>query len=127
MYTVCALRALVIHVSRCSLTHPATPEYQTIVECTSRLNTAVRDQLIDLSAQLLQRNLITASQEGEMRNTMHSPESRAAKLLEFVRNKVKLNPRCYDAFIEALGHDQATNQIILSELKTKYRSLSRSE
>ena len=103
---------------------PATPEYQTIIECTSSLITAVQNHLTDVSAQLLQRNLITANQEREVCNEINSAHSRAATLVGLVRNKVELNPKCYHTFIKALEHDQDTNEAILRQLKSKHHSLS---
>ena len=104
-----------------------TPEYQTLIGCTSILITTVKNHLTDLSALLLQRYLITADQESEMSNNWHYEADRAAKLVELIRDKVEQNPKCYHAFIEALEEDQSTNQDILTQLKTKYDSLSGGE
>ena len=111
----------------CKFACSATPEYQTLIECTSILITAVKNHLTDLSAQLLQRYLITADQEREMSNNWHSEADRAAKLVALVRDKVEQNPKCYHAFIEALEEDQSTHKAILKQLKTKYDSLSGGE
>lgn len=111
----------------CKFACSATPEYQTLIECTSTLITAVKNQLTDLSPQLLQRHLITAEQEREMSNNWHYEADRAAKLVGLVRDKVEQNPKCYHAFIEALEEDQSTNRDILAQLKTKYDSLSGGE
>ena len=107
--------------------HPAMPEYRTIVECTSSLTLAIKNHLTDLSAQLLERHLITAGQESEMRNKLHSPESRAATLVELIRDRVEQNPKYYQIFIEALEADQLANGDILELLKGKYESLSKGE
>ena len=103
------------------------PEYRTIVECTSSLTLAIKNHLSDLSAQLLQRHLITAAQESQMRNKMHSPESRVATLVELIRDRVEQNPKHYQIFIEALEADQLANGDILELLKGKYESLSKGE
>jgi hypothetical protein len=106
---------------------PATPEYQTIIECTSMLTSAMQNHLTDFSAQLLERHLITANQERDACNERNSTYSRAATLVGLVRTKVEQNPKCYRAFIEALEYDQAANRDILTQLKSKYRSLSGGE
>ena len=105
----------------------ATPEYRTIVECTSSLILAIKNHLSDLSAQLLERHLITAAQESQMRDKMHSPESRAATLVELIRDRVEQNSKCYQIFIEALEADQLANGDILELLKGKYESLCKGE
>ena len=110
-----------------TIAHLATPEYRTIVECTSSLTLAIKNHLADLSAQLLERHLITAAQESEMRNKMHSPESRAATLVELIRDRVEQNSKYYQIFIEALEADQLANGDILELLKGKYESLSKGE
>ena len=114
-------------MSRDIVAHPAMPEYHTIVECTSSLTLAIKNHLTDLSAQLLERHLITATQESQMRNKMHSPESRAATLVELIRDRVEQNPKYYQIFIEALKADQLANGDILELLKGKYESLSKGE
>jgi hypothetical protein len=88
------------------------------------LTTAMQNHLTHLSAQLLERHLITANQERDACNKMHSEDSRAATLMGLVRTKVEQNPKCYHAFIEALEYDQDTNRDILAQLKSKYHSLS---
>ena len=110
-----------------TIAHLATPEYRTIVECTSSLTLAIKNHLADLSAQLLERHLITAAQESQMRNKMHSPESRAATLVELIRDRVEQNPKYYQIFIEALEADHLANGDILKLLKGKYESLSKGE
>ena len=62
-----------------------------------------------------------------MRNGMHPEATRAAKLVELIRDKVEQNPKCYHTFIEVLEQDQMTNQDILEQLKEKYDSLSGGE
>ena len=62
-----------------------------------------------------------------MRNKMHSPESRAATLVELIRDRVEQNPKCYQIFIKALEADQLANGDILELLKGKYESLSKGE
>ena len=111
----------------CKFTCSATPEYQTLIECTSMLITAVKNHLTDISAQLLQRHLISADQEREISHNWHYEADRAAKLVGLIRDRVQQNPKCYDVFIEALEEDQSTYQDILTLLKTKYDSLSGSE
>ena len=62
-----------------------------------------------------------------MRDKMHSPESRAATVVELIRDRVKQNPKYYQIFIEALKANQLANADILEQLKGKYESLSKGE
>ena len=62
-----------------------------------------------------------------MRNKMHSEESRAARLVELIRDKVEQNPKSYHMFVNALEADQLANQDILELLKEKFESLSKGE
>ena len=55
---------------------------------------------------------------------MHSNANRATKLVEFIRDKVKENPKNYHTFIEALEADLFTFKDVLEKLKEKYDSLS---
>ena len=59
-----------------------------------------------------------------MSNRMCSEESRAAKLVELVQDKVEQNAKCYWTFVEALDANRLANADILEVLKDKYESLS---
>ena len=48
---------------------------------------------------------------------MHSESDRAAKLVDFVLNKVELAPEYYSVFTEALEVDKVTNIQVLKLLK----------
>ena len=95
-----------------------TTEYQTIKKCTPQLITAFKHNLAKLSGHLLSKGLITADQSHELRNQMHSESDRAAKLMDFVLNKVELAPvECYNRFVEALEKDKHTYELVLDLLK----------
>ena len=130
-HEIFAIYSIILSLISCyyyfTFKHPATPEYQTIIECTSALTTAMQNHLTDISAQLLQRHLITANQERDACNEMHSAHNRAATLVGLIRSKVEVNPECYHAFIAALEYNRDTNQDILLQLMSKYHSLSGGE
>ena len=62
-----------------------------------------------------------------MRNRMQPEASRAARLVELIRDRVEQNPKSYHKFIEALEADEPTYGDILEQLKEKYESLSRAK
>ena len=97
-----------------------TTEYQTIRKCTPQLIIAFKHNLTELSGHLLSKGLISADQGSELRNQMHSESDRAAKLVDFVLNKVELAPECYSIFTEALEVDKPTNDQVLKLLKETY-------
>ena len=117
-----------IHVSITS-THTHTdstnsPEYETVIQCTSMLRTAVQDHLLTLSGHLLGRHLISPEQDGELRNERHSESSRAAGLVKMVQGRVKLSPKWYHTFIEVLEREEDNFKDILKYLKDTYSSLT---
>ena len=100
-----------------------TAEYQTIRKCTPQLKIAIQHTLTKLSGHLLSGGLITADQGGELRNQMYSESDRAAKLIDFVLNKVELVPRYYKIFISALEEDKLNNEVVIKFLEETRCSL----
>ena len=99
-------------------------EYSTLIDLTVDLRLAVRPHLISLSGALLATRLISADNEAELRNTVHSEAERSAKLIELVQNKVKQTSRHYHTFIGILkgDADHYVYQDILQKLEQTYRS-----
>lgn len=54
---------------------------------------------------------------------MYSESDRAAKLIDFVLNKVELAPRYYKMFISALEEDRLNNEVVLKLLEETHCSL----
>ena len=73
-----------------------------------------------LSGQLLSKELITVDQSRQLRNLMHTESDRAAKLVDFVLNRVELNSGYYRIFIKCLEEDQENNRQILEILNGAY-------
>ncbi|MCG8626608.1 MAG: hypothetical protein MJE68_31985, partial [Proteobacteria bacterium] len=80
-------------------------EYEVLIRHTVDLQVAVMDNLTPLGAQLVSAQIITPSQYREIRNPHQPVDERGADLVEYVRNKVFLNPRHYHAFIDILKRD----------------------
>ena len=93
-------QSLVGHIDH-SLTSKS-DEYSTITSCTGDLRLAVQPHLLSLGARLIETNLITPDHESELRNEMHTEAIRAARLVELVQLKVKLNPDNYHTFLSIL-------------------------
>ena len=104
-----------------------TPEYRTIIQCFPKLIGAVQHDLGALSAELLAAGLITENNHSTLKNKHVDEPDRAAELVEFVRNKVKLDPRNYYKFIEVLKERKAEHESILTILDKKYKELSNGE
>ena len=100
------------------------PEYNTIIQCTPKLRTAVKGHLTVLSGRLLENYLVDSEKESDLRNEFHSESKRAAWLVELVLDKVKLNPASYHTFVKVLEEDKDAFMDILELLSTTYRSLT---
>ena len=104
-----------------------TPEYRTIIKCTPKLISAVKNDLGALSGELLAAGLISEDNSSALKNNHIDEPHRAADLVEFVRNKVLLDPRNYNKFIEVLKEREAEHETILKILDEKYKELSSGE
>ena len=76
-----------------------TPEYRTMLHCTRALRTAVQPHLFILGASLISEDLISTDNDSDLRNTMHSEPGHAARLVEILQLKVKLEPQNYHTFV----------------------------
>ena len=95
-----------------------TPEYRTIIQCTPELTAAVKDDLTSLSGELLAAGLIAEDNAGKA--------ERAARLVEYVRNRVSLDPGNYHSFIQVLEKRKDDHKNILKILDEKFRELGES-
>ena len=100
-----------------------TPEYRTMIQCTPHLEIAIKNQLTTLSGELLAVGLLSTDNAGALRNQTIDEADRAAKLVEFVANKVCLNTSDYLLFVEVLQKRRTDNKSILPLLEQTYRSL----
>ena len=54
---------------------------------------------------------------------MYPESDRAARLIDFILNKVELARECYNKFIKVLEEDKHTNEVVLKLLKNTYKPL----
>ena len=101
-----------------------TAEYRTIINCTPVLVTAVQSNLAELSSYLLRQHLITSDNDRELRNGMYLKRERAARLVELMQDKVKLNPDNYYTFIKILEKDRRYYRDILEVMKKTHDALT---
>ena len=87
-------------------------EYQKIIERGPQLLVALKDHLDALSVALLAVHLISDNHAAEVTIPSRTCEQRACRLLELVRNKVKLNRANYDVFVCALKKDPQYEHIL---------------
>ena len=99
------------------------PEYQTIVQCTSDLLTAMKPTIHSLSGDLLQAGLITSDNYGLVTNVALDGADRASQLLSFIRNKISLDKNNYYIFIHILSRRSTDYREIISILHKKYMAL----
>ena len=102
------------------------PEYRTIVQCTPDLVTALRNDLVPLSGEFLEAGLITDDNAAALRNQFIINADRAAQLVEFVRDRVLLDPKNYVSFIQVLKQRQDDHKDILEILDKKYKECGES-
>ena len=86
-------------------THTYMAEYQKILQNGPQLRVAFQDHLVSLSDLFMSVGLISSDNASEVTNRAISTPHRASKMLEFVRNKVKLNKENYRVFVKALQQD----------------------
>ena len=110
-------------VSRTLKKKMANAEYKTLVQCTQKLRTAIQGDLVNLSDQLLAAGLISADSSSVLRNRLLTESERAAKLVALIINRVQLNPRSYNTFIDVLSHESHHYSDILRILNETYSSL----
>ena len=103
-----------------------TPEYRTIIQCTPELTAAVKDDLTSLSGELLAAGLIAEDNAANLRNQFIGKAERAARLVEYVRNRVSLDPGNYHSFIQVLEKRKDDHKNILRILDEKFRELGES-
>ena len=100
-----------------------TAEYKTIIKCTSKLTTAVKNNITALSGHLLSNELISSDNDTDLRNTQLSELDRAAKLVQLVRCRVQLSPVNFHKFIKVLEEEKQNYEHIIVDLKETFDSL----
>ena len=99
------------------------PEYCTIVQCTSDLLTAIKPTICTLSADLLGVGLITPDNYCLVTNVALDVADRASQLLNYIRNKVSLDARNFDIFLQVLSRRSSDYREIISILHEKHMAL----
>ena len=92
-------------------------EYKILIHHTVDLQRAVKDNLTPLGAQLVAAEIITPDQSREIRNAHRPVNERGADLVGYVQNKVRQDPRHYQAFLGALWSDPSQYGGILTKLE----------
>lgn len=100
------------------------PEYHTIIRCTPLLEDAIRNDLTKLCGEISAVGLISPDNASELRDPRSGTVTeRAAKLVERIANRVKVNSKDYVLFIQALTRRWVENENILQELEKMYKTL----
>ena len=99
-----------------------TPEYKNLKKYMPQIVTALQTDLTTLSVQLVSKNLISEENASHLRNEHLNQNDRAADLISFVLNQVRLNPENYKAFISVLKESGShfNDIIILLEQQVAY-------
>ena len=77
-------------------------EYQKILKLGPQLRLSFQDHLDVLADDLLAAGLISSDNGAEVRNPHLTAGLRASRLLELIRNRVRLSGKNYDVFVKAL-------------------------
>lgn len=97
-----------------------TPEYRTIIQCTPELTTALKNDLVSLSGELLAAGLISDDNSAAIRNPFVDASQRASQLVGFIRNRISLDTANYHSFIRILKQREDDHKEILQILYKKY-------
>ena len=81
-------------------------EYQKILKCGPALRLAFQNHLLPLAEDLVAVGLISVDNQSEITNVNQPEPNRAGRLLEFIRNKVRLSATYYYTFLEVLKKDE---------------------
>lgn len=100
-------------------------EYRTIVQCTPDLTTALKYDLVTLSGELFAAGLIAEDNAAALTNEIVGTATRAAQLMEFVRNRISLDTKNYLSFIQVLLKRRDDHENILNILDRKYNELGK--
>ena len=88
--------------------------YDRIVRCGPKLRIAFQDKLLSLTENLRAASLITDDNVVEVNSVNQLRTERAARLLELIRNKVRLDPDNYNKFVKVLQQDPQQYKDILT-------------
>ena len=97
-----------------------TTEYCTLIKATSQLTRAVRNDLVQLSVELVANQLITVDKGEELRNRNVDVMERAAELVALVTNKVEQDKKNYYTFVRILIDRRTTYEKVLEVLEPVY-------
>lgn len=97
-----------------------TPEYLAIIQATSKLISALKNDLVWLTAELVSKQLITADQGEELRNSRNNALERAANLVKLITDKVEQDRGNYDTFIGILMGNLSVYGDVVKYLKSTY-------
>jgi hypothetical protein len=95
-----------------------------MVSCTTKLRAAVCNDLVRLSGYLLEKGLISQENDSGLRNRYVEEVDRAARLVELIQQKVKLDSRNYVQFTSILEEEKHHYSDILRILREAYSSLT---
>ena len=102
-----------------------TPEFQTIVATTEKLRLALQHHLVSIGGALVGRGVISSGQDAILRNEMHQEDARAAKLIQWIQEKIQGgDTQIYNIFIEVLQQNPQYAHI-LAILQETYAQFQR--
>lgn len=102
-----------------------TPEFRTLITCTSVLTNAVKPHILSLSHHLLSEGFIAQENHDRLNNEMIDLSQRASQLVSLVRTRVQLNAANFVRFIGILLRNVANHRDLLNTLDEKYQSLGK--
>ena len=103
------------------------PEYRTLIQLRSELVFALVDDLVLLSDELLAKGVISDENVDTLKNPSSNASNRVFLLSEYILNRVRLDVRNYQVFIDVLKLRSDDHKDILRILDEKllYERLSK--
>ena len=93
-----------------------------MIKCGPELSNAVKNDISNLSEELLSKGLITSENRDSLNNAMISVGHRASELVSMIRTRVELDARNFHYFIETLMMRIDDHRDILRILDEGYKS-----
>ena len=99
-------------------------EIKTLEKCYDKLVLSIQGDPGGVADKLRPYNILTDRDIYFIKNLHHDDTERARKLLERVEAQVKVDPKVYHRFVEALKAAGEWTKYVVSEMETTYDSVS---
>ena len=102
-----------------SSNNQVSPQYRAVTACYDQLVTAIQHSVSSVTSGCVTKGLISEDVEDVVTSGTMSKGEQARRIMQCVRDAIKLNPSRYDDFIEILKNDHSLADV-LEILQNKY-------